>query len=359
MIGLRALLGRLAREQVLRRVAFGLLAVTSGRSGAPDAPGSAPVAAVRPEDVRLLAMVAHWRGERASAAVDDCVIACLAALVALPADTVAIVVHTDRPEETVALLRRRAGDVGLAPDAVRPASSVHSGPADRRITVEGFRPRWPYRHGHYLTWQHKTTLRAGLDAGRFTHFLYLEDDIEFTGANLVHWLTARPVLAPLGLLPGFVRYERAGERRLLVDQTRSGQYVTVDPQDAAADALGRVVRSTRPYQACFLLDVALARHHVTRSPMRSPLRSRISCWGIRERAAAGEVFDTPRRPIRGVLALRAKDVDPTPRYGLVLVPAGPDASGWRPVEGSLIQHLRPTYSRDATSRAGSVPVDAF
>jgi len=349
---MRAALRPLLRDQVVRRVAFALelldRAVQRGRHRRPAAP-AIPAGPHTPEDCVLLAVVAHWH----SSQPPEPLLQCLDGLLSFPVRRLEIVVTTNDEAATFALLQGRfAGAADLA--LVRGA---WSGPAAARVTVrvEQWQPRWPRRHGFHLTWHHQDVFRRALRAGDFTHLLYLEDDMRLTATNLAYWLAARQALGGRGSLPGFVRFERVGERRVLVDQTRSGQHAPAGPP-VQLDGVGEVAvrTSLRPYQACFLVDRAQAVELLRSSAFRSPLRSNVARWDLRERAAAGPTFGATPRLVRAVL--RPRDVRP-PIRNVVLMAA--DDGTPRLVEGALIEHLRPTYSRDPASRHGKVDVEDF
>ena len=314
------------------------------------------------EGCSVVAVVTHWRGPDDRSAADDApLLRALEGLLELPVQRLDIVVVTD--QERAAAETIAGGLLEVVPGAAELAIRRWSPEAGgvRRITVERWRPRWPYRHGFYLTWAHKGILRRALRSGTFTHFLALEDDIGFRSQNLAYWLAARSELSRRGLIPGFVRFEKLDGGRRLVDQTRTGQHEPAGPP-FALDGIGEVEvrRSRRPYQAFLLLDEPLMRWHLSVSPMRTPLRSAVSDWGVRERAAAGETFGDVAAPLRSAFA---KELDGTPfsvRHAVLVRPeGGPDAVRHIPVEGALVEHLRPRYSADPTSRSGKVRVEDY
>lgn len=330
---------RWSRDALGRRLAFLLESIDHVGGRVVDRAVRSPSGPTRAEECELLAVVAHWRGpSQAASDASDPALACLRALIDLPVRRLEIVVLTDDVAGAEAL-------VGLLGD---------TGAASLRCVR--WRPRGWRRHGYNLPWRHKDIFRDALSDGRLTHLLYLEDDIAFTRQNLEYWLAARVALAPRGLLPGLVRFERVGSGRMLVDQTRPGQHQEAGP-DVIGSGIGEAsVRiSLRPYKACLLLDRALAVEHLRESAFRSATRSLVVRWDLRERAAAGATFGPTVRPLRGLL--RPSAVQP-PMRDAVLVASRGDASG-RPLEGALIEHLRPTYSRDSSSRHGKVAVEDF
>ncbi len=298
-------------------------------------------------DVRLTAVIAYWRDPRTAMAgggggvrARQPILNCLAGLLDLPVAVLRIVVLTNDP------------------DGARKAIEG-SGSHDGRVEIRRWRPRWPYRHGFYLTWGHKPLLAEFVRNPGMTHFLYVEDDIAFGSANLEHWLQWRSPLAEHDLVPGFVRFERIGTGpRLLSDVTRAGEskrHILMLVEDRRGRRARAVVPKV-PYQAFALFDRALAQQHLRWSALRSPLRSRVVPWGVRERAAAGVTFRAPERPWRGIVRV-GRRAAPTARHAVLVSEADEDALGILP--GALVEHLRPTFAADPATRTGTVPVERF
>lgn len=63
------------------------------------------------------------------------------------------------------------------------------------------------QHPKFLPWSHLTIMRKKIADTRFTHFMYLEDDIRVSKENIVYWLNARKALKIYNLIPSFVRTE--------------------------------------------------------------------------------------------------------------------------------------------------------
>jgi hypothetical protein len=227
---------------------------------------------------------------------------------------------------------------------------------------------WDHRHHPYrLTWFHKRLFHAlTIDHDAFSkgisHLVYLEDDLRLADHALDYWCALRPLLAPSGLLPGFARVEGDPTPRFLTDVTRAeladdlpGVEVALPAACAGGDGPGshgpgaRCVNLANPYQAMSVLDAELAEEHFRRSFFRSCQRSRLSTelgsyWKVRERAAAGAIFD-------GV---------PAGFLSRNVVPLVTTNGRVRPLDASLVEHLPATYFRDPASPFGTLALtDAF
>jgi hypothetical protein len=272
-----ATLHRIVSDQFVRRLALLLEVIDRAvmrRSGHPLPPPSGPSSS---EECVLLAVVAHWRWT-VRPGVDptaEPLLLALEGLMTMPVRQLEIVVVTNDDDAAYTLLRDHLGHDSSI-DIVRGACARPSGAAVA-VRIERWHPRWPRNHGFFLTWHHQEVFRRALRGRHFTHFLYLEDDLLLTRENLDYWLAARQALAASGDVPGFVRFERLGDRMVLVDQTRTGQHEDLGPS-VTIDGLGEVSlrRSRRPYQACYLADRELAAHHLEASPFRTPLRSNVA-----------------------------------------------------------------------------------
>tara|TARA_B110000967_G_scaffold112415_1_gene115033 strand:+ start:1922 stop:2932 length:1011 start_codon:yes stop_codon:yes gene_type:complete len=58
-----------------------------------------------------------------------------------------------------------------------------------------------------LPWCHIPVMKDLYKNKKYTHFLYLEDDISLSKNNILYWLNAREILKKNNLIPGFIRTE--------------------------------------------------------------------------------------------------------------------------------------------------------
>jgi hypothetical protein len=296
----------------------------------------------------LLAVVAHWRPDTAPDASagerGEYLRRCLDGLLAPGLEQVVAVVLTNAPEGVARTLRDDLAGRDT-PVPVRVAEGAVDGAPDvaREVVVVRGRQRWWQRSDFYLPWGHVPILREAAATGRFSHLVYLEDDIGFTERHLRYWCRYRRPLAAHGLLPGFARFEYSAGERYLVDVVYPVEpgvrRLRIDgDHEAVCD---EVVNLENPYQALYVLDAALAAEYLSRP--RTAFRSRAMpiALGVRERAATGPHLDDvpPGLMSRNVVPVRTRDgvqrLDPE----------------------CLVEHLAGTYTNTPDSHFGTLRVD--
>ena len=191
-------------------------------------------------------------------------------------------------------------------------------------------------HPYLLTWCHHSKARELFKSDpTISHFLYLEDDVRITQANMIWWMKARAKLRRYGLYPGFMRYE--------VHPATETHYSTDVIASAIYEDTSRLVLKDRsyaflnlkyPYQGLALLDRELMEEY-----LRMP-DSEIdkSPWGIRETANQYLTFwNVPpgfeSRPMVGY-DVNSQRIDP----------------------GCLVHHLPNTYVVHPKEPLGKVPL---
>ena len=167
-------------------------------------------------------------------------------------------------------------------------------------------------HPYHLPWAHKQVITEEFLNGRevYTHYMYLEHDIEISFANFCYFLTYRPALRRFGLLPSFLRVEY----NFSDDQLYSTDQVTVTRTDNR-----RIVRIDRfwfmnvenPYTAMFILDRDLAREYVASRSFDMDASSEVVQWGVRERAAMALCFESVPNGFYSRYVIPANPIDLT------------------------------------------------
>ena len=297
---MRARVQRAAARRLIRAAGSGLLAVDGLRSTWSHPPGHDEAGSDLPTTV--VAAVAHWREPDAIAERSRRLAACVESLLGLDVDQVVVVVLTNESQQVAEDL---ALDLDAGPTKLPALRTLENADAleppfeePRQVFSVGWEPgrlaraasRTP---GFYLTWGHKAVFRSVLRDPRPSLLIYLEDDIRFTGESLAYWCRYRKPLAEVGLLPGFVRYEERDGVRYVVDQVRR-QDVRPEIRLHDMDGAPTFTALENPYQGMYILDRSLADRHLRLSPYRGPLSSSLASgayWNVRERAAAGPIYD--------------------------------------------------------------------
>lgn len=143
-----------------------------------------------------------------------------------------------------------------------------------------------------LLWCHKPLIREHfLARGEHTHFIYAEDDILMSWANLRYFVEHRDLLDRHGLIPSFQRIEHneADGNLYLLDQTAPEDLDALHKVDAGAHWF---VTPHFPHCAAFVLDRPLAEEYcASRSFDRDASKLVARHFGVAERAAMGLCFE--------------------------------------------------------------------
>jgi hypothetical protein len=299
-----------------------------------------------------IAAVSHWQAAGREGYLVDTIKALLC-----QAERTSVVVVTNEPDVVGEVLEAALADVVPVhrfPNFDGAAAALVDG--DPGVLVA----RWPgtgREHSFRLTWGHKALFRELVREQRafergLDHLVYIEDDLALAPDALAYWTDYRPLLAPLGLIPGFTRVEGPDDDARLTSPYRAVPLSEL-PQFVLPSAGGRepdltFVNLLQPYQGFYVLDAPLALAHFGRSSFRAERRSALSTslgggWGLRERAAAGAMFDDLPRGVRSrnVIPLRAAD------DGYLV-----------PLDVCLVRHLPSNYYADASTKKATVPVHA-
>lgn len=200
-------------------------------------------------------------------------------------------------------------------------------------------------HPYLLAWSHLDVFRRQFEDPSFTHFLYVEDDIKITKANINYWLTTREKLRPFGLIPGFFRFEqndKDGERYSSDVMARMSLY------DCSLVELGNgeaFIGIVYPYQGLYFLDRSLMQEHLV-GPSSNPDFDhsdggflRVQSHDLRARAALCLTFvGVPK--------------DHRSRYVLPF-----DASNTHLKPVCLVHHLPNNYTNNPATPIGKIKVD--
>lgn len=194
-------------------------------------------------------------------------------------------------------------------------------------------------HPHDLTWCHKELIRETFLAtvNGYTHFIYLEDDIELSFNHFCYFVHFRKALKPKGVLPSFIRFEVNKNSEFV--STDYSSRVNLDHRMQISIKNLVFVEPKNPYTACFILDQELAKEYVSSPSFEQKSSSFLCNWGIRERAAMGLCFvNIPKQfKSRYVVPVDFKTLK-APKYA------------W-------IHHLPNNYANDPKSEYGKIKMD--
>ena len=196
-------------------------------------------------------------------------------------------------------------------------------------------------HPFELTWCHKAILGnefVATNDGRYTHFVYIEDDIRLSFENFRYFVEFRELLRRHGLLPAFVRMEySAALSGFVASDAFWPIYVPVQAHIRLGDTI--MVNMPNPYNPCFILDVELADEYVRSGSFDREASARLCRWGVRERAAMGLCLENVPAPF-------------ATRYA---VPVSTQTDMVLPV--ARIAHLPNNYANDPRMPLGKVRID--
>ncbi|MGY2997351.1 hypothetical protein [Mesorhizobium sp. URHB0026] len=155
-------------------------------------------------------------------------------------------------------------------------------------------------NGWDLTWCHKSIIAKDFikeNHGRYTHFIYLENDIRLSFMNFCYFVEYREALRTFGLLPSFIRVEYS---TALGGFTSSDVfwpvYVPVQSHVLLGDLV--LVNMPNPYNPLFILDLELGAEYVQSPSFDRQASGTVCPWGVAERAAMGLCLENVPAPFQ-------------------------------------------------------------
>lgn len=165
----------------------------------------------------------------------------------------------------------------------------------------------PAYENWYLTWAHKTDLALAVLNRAADFYIYQENDMHLSLENFKYWLKWSPRLKPLGLEPGFVRFEKYKNKQIAFDNyfpyslTREtpavwGSVGFTVPKILVIDReVSFFVQLANPYYGAMVLGQSDAETYI-RSQSFDPELSYslvgIRNWPIADRSSMGLAFET-------------------------------------------------------------------
>jgi len=236
----------------------------------------------------------------------------------------------------VAIVTNTFRDEDLAP-LRRLCAEIFSG---KNATVRSY---GDLAHPFNLAWCHKDIIAsefASGNNGRYTHFIYLEDDIRLSFANFCYFTEFREALRGFGLLPSFVRVEwSATLGGFVASDAFWPVYVPVQASVLLGDTV--MVNMPNPYNPCFILDVELAEEYVRSRSFDREASTEVCSWGVRERAAMGLCLENVPPPFQSRYAVPVStQTDMVPSV-------------------ARISHLPNNYADDPRMPLGKIRIDSL
>tara|TARA_B100000029_G_scaffold482605_1_gene532901 strand:+ start:578 stop:1591 length:1014 start_codon:yes stop_codon:yes gene_type:complete len=120
-------------------------------------------------------------------------------------------------------------------------------------------------HPFLLPWAHFDIMKKKVANDKFTHFLFIEDDILISKKNVIYWVKSREALRPFNLIPAFLRTE--------LKKSENNVYSTDALKKVKFDQMPKVFSSQNDlaftnvgkdssYQGCYFMDKDLMLEHL-------------------------------------------------------------------------------------------------
>ena len=115
----------------------------------------------------------------------------------------------------------------------------------------------------FLTWKHLDIMKKYFKYKKFTHFLYIEDDILLTKENLIYWIQSRKFLKKFNLIPGFIRTEyNYKDKKIYAADIPKKQRLKYSPKLYFKNNENAFINLNFPYHAMYLYDRTLMKEHL-------------------------------------------------------------------------------------------------
>ena len=140
---------------------------------------------------------------------------------------------------------------------------------------------------YLLTWAHKLYMPKFLESD-FTHFVYLEDDMEITDKTFQYWVKTRELFKSndFNFIPGIhrVEYDTNGTAYSLDALDR----IQKESRPRLSIKNKEFISITEPYQGMFIMDRELVEEHISSRFFNEVVMH--NNYGIRESANLGNIY---------------------------------------------------------------------
>ncbi len=114
-----------------------------------------------------------------------------------------------------------------------------------------------------MPWAHFNIMKKAFVKNKYTHYLYIEDDILITKRNINYWLSARVFLNKFNLIPGFIRSEfNYTNKKLYAVDNYKKQFFFIKPKIFSKKKNIAFINTSFPYHAMYFYDQELMREHL-------------------------------------------------------------------------------------------------
>lgn len=144
----------------------------------------------------------------------------------------------------------------------------------------------------HLPWCHKDIIDKCFigHAEKYSHYINLEDDIEFSFQNFIYFLEYRDKLKIYGVIPSFLRVEYNYEHNSLYCTDQFHVTKTDNRKKISLDGLW-FLNMENPHIAMFILDHELADEYVLSRSFDIERSKAVHTWHICERASMALCFE--------------------------------------------------------------------
>jgi hypothetical protein len=135
----------------------------------------------------------------------------------------------------------------------------------------------------HLTWEHKKSMLNFLESD-FTHFVYLEGNLELTQKNLNYWCKTKQLFKQnnLNFIPAIHRVQVFNEKTYSLDSTHR-----VNKKFAIEIGNQKFISLSEPYQGMFIMDREMVEEHINSDYFNLGQKG---WFGIRESANLGNMY---------------------------------------------------------------------
>lgn len=143
-------------------------------------------------------------------------------------------------------------------------------------------------HNYFLAWEHKSILKDFTNSD-FTHFVYLENDLELKQKHLDYWIETSDLFKRnnLKFIPAFHRYEYDQQGNMVSLDCTDSVHINQRPKVTVEGK--RFISLRQPYHAMYVMDKEAAEIHL--NSKSSKFNTANTTYAISERAALGNMYE--------------------------------------------------------------------